>query len=138
MSVPRPCRAGRSMTSGSHPRLTRPHAPAWDIHRRRFPALEPTNMARQRTAASASCAGGQAAAANLSAPSASGRGQSLSRGELIVRLADPVEYWAAADLHCMSYGDAADRTSLKALMTRVDRILAMQINDKLAEDGAGR
>lgn len=54
-----------------------------------------------------------------------------------IRLATLQDYWPAADMHCATfYSDVAG--SLQAKLARVDRIMALQVNDALQRRKAGR
>ncbi|EFJ41015.1 hypothetical protein VOLCADRAFT_107851 [Volvox carteri f. nagariensis] len=64
-----------------------------------------------------------------------------SSGAIHIRPAELVDYWPAADLHCRVFNAAGDVGGdddvFKDLSLLVDRIMALQINDKLAREGGG-
>ncbi|KXZ52446.1 hypothetical protein GPECTOR_9g490 [Gonium pectorale] len=50
-----------------------------------------------------------------------------------------LDYWPAADLHCRVFNsNVGDKEVWKALSLRVDRIAALQINDRIAREGGGK
>lgn len=56
-----------------------------------------------------------------------------------IRKAALLDYWAVADCHCtVFYPDAEAASGLKRLWSRLDRVLALQINDSLVEANQGK
>ncbi|GFR45927.1 hypothetical protein Agub_g7387 [Astrephomene gubernaculifera] len=63
----------------------------------------------------------------------------LNRLPIRIRPAREADYWPAADLHCrVFHPEETSSVSWKALSMRVDRIAALQINDRVAQQGPGR
>ncbi|KAG2451682.1 hypothetical protein HYH02_003462 [Chlamydomonas schloesseri] len=56
---------------------------------------------------------------------------------LHIRAAELRDYWPAADLHTRVFSPDTESDQGKALSMRVDRIIALQINDRIAREGGG-
>ncbi|KAG2489807.1 hypothetical protein HYH03_011756 [Edaphochlamys debaryana] len=112
-------------------------APSRAGRHHRCGAHRPLSVARRvlRPAASAARSPGPSAApASAPSPSTSGAPSSV----IGIRRAEQREYWPAADLHCRVFMHDQGEDTCKVLGNRVDRIVALQVNDRLARDGAGK
>ncbi|KAG2441869.1 hypothetical protein HXX76_003477 [Chlamydomonas incerta] len=56
---------------------------------------------------------------------------------LHIRAAELRDYWPAADLHTRVFSPDTESDRGKSLSMRVDRIIALQINDRIAREGTG-
>jgi hypothetical protein len=70
--------------------------------------------------------------------SASRAQEPATADDMHIRQADISEYWAAADLHVRAFMPHVPADGWSAVSARVDRCVALQINDDLARRGAGR
>ncbi|GLC45342.1 hypothetical protein PLESTB_000312200 [Pleodorina starrii] len=101
---------------------------------RKSPHRQPHTLHLRPLLSAPSASSGRAAApAPGPSPASPGGG-----GVIHIRPAELIDYWPAADLHCRVFNsDVRDDQVFKSLSLRVDRITALQINDRLAGEGGG-
>jgi hypothetical protein len=56
---------------------------------------------------------------------------------LKIRVAEPIDYWALADIHATVF-DTDVKDPGESLWKRFDRVFSLQINDDLQKKGAGK
>ncbi|GIL66856.1 hypothetical protein Vafri_20238 [Volvox africanus] len=99
-------------------------------------------QAADRLRAAATCptnpGGGRSDVRTTNGRSSANGGNSSISSPIHIRPAELIDYWPAADLHCRVFNvDLRNNEMFKGLSLRVDRITALQINDRLALEGGG-